>query len=158
MFVTLFLLQISRFYRLGQYDEVIKIGKNLSMICNFFAILFCVLNELLTNKKEKKNWKLIKMFNSDLFCNYKKCHKLLTTFAWVTSCSHVFCEEHGNKAFEQDKKCPACGLDLCKDYDVVKTNLNPSEEFKSVSFICISEVFCVFDLHIDKDMNFYIFL
>lgn len=75
------------------------------------------------------------MANSDLYCNFKKCHKVLTANAWVTSCSHVFCDVHGFNANEQERKCPACNLDLSKDFDIVKSNLNPSEEFKSVSVI-----------------------
>lgn len=35
------------------------------------------------------------MSEINLVCNYKKCRVTLNSFAWVTSCSHVFCDNHG---------------------------------------------------------------
>lgn len=73
------------------------------------------------------------MANCDLYCNFKRCRKVLTSTIWVTSCSHVFCEDHGFPGTEQERKCPACNVDLSKDFDIIRSTMNPTEEFKSVS-------------------------
>lgn len=76
------------------------------------------------------------MTEVDLICNFKKCRKRLTSSAWVTSCSHAFCEEDGASQFSggpHDNKCPACSTPLPGKFDIVKVDLNPVEQFKSVS-------------------------
>lgn len=72
------------------------------------------------------------MSELNLVCNYKKCRVVLNTFAWVTSCSHVFCDDDGSRTFNQEKKCPCCNEVLNRQWDIVHTNLNPNESFKSV--------------------------
>ncbi|XP_046388052.1 E3 ubiquitin-protein ligase CCNB1IP1-like isoform X2 [Ischnura elegans] len=75
------------------------------------------------------------MADADLICNFKKCRKILNSSIWVTSCSHAFCEEDGSREFSRDPEnntCPACSTPLTAKYDVVKTNLNPTEQFKSM--------------------------
>lgn len=72
------------------------------------------------------------MSELNLVCNYKKCRVVLNTSAWVTSCSHVFCENDGNRTLNQEKKCPCCDEVLNRKWDIVQINLNPDESFKSV--------------------------
>jgi E3 ubiquitin-protein ligase CCNP1IP1 len=76
------------------------------------------------------------MADMDLFCNNKKCRKRLTTCAWITSCSHAFCDEDADHAFfstESNITCPACSSHLPEKHDIVKVDLNPPDKFKSVS-------------------------
>lgn len=72
------------------------------------------------------------MSEINLICNYKKCRISLNTFAWVTSCSHIFCDRDGSRTFNREKKCPCCNEILSKQLDIVQINLNPDESFKSV--------------------------
>ena len=69
-----------------------------------------------------------------LFCNYKKCNMPIKKFTWVTRCSHVFCEEHGNSFFINKSskiKCPVCNESITTETDLIKTNLEPND----VSFL-----------------------
>lgn len=75
------------------------------------------------------------MSEMNLICNYKKCRVVLNALAWVTSCSHIFCDNDGNRTFNREKKCPCCNEVLNRRLDIVQINLNPDESFKSV---CIS--------------------
>lgn len=72
----------------------------------------------------------------DMVCNFKKCRKPLPTVAWVTSCSHAFCAEHGENEFGKKVHdillCPACNSQLSDKFDVVQADLNPPETFKSI--------------------------
>ncbi|XP_041374599.1 E3 ubiquitin-protein ligase CCNB1IP1-like [Gigantopelta aegis] len=68
----------------------------------------------------------------DLICNFKKCRKHLTTYAWVTSCSHIFCDEHGTKEFNKSFDCPACETTLSRKFDIIRVDLQPTEEYKSM--------------------------
>ena len=45
----------------------------------------------------------------------------------------VFCDEDGGKLFSSRTVCPACDTDLPGKYDIVRVDLQPSEEYKSVS-------------------------
>ena len=45
----------------------------------------------------------------------------------------VFCDEDGGKLFSNRTVCPACDTDLPGKYDIVRVDLQPSEEYKSVS-------------------------
>uniref|UniRef100_A0A915L4X4 RING-type domain-containing protein n=1 Tax=Romanomermis culicivorax TaxID=13658 RepID=A0A915L4X4_ROMCU len=73
------------------------------------------------------------MTEPDLHCNQKNCRKLLDGgFAWVTSCSHIFCEQDGENHFKQNFNCPACDTLLSNDGDFYKTNLAPNEQYKSM--------------------------
>ncbi|CAK1544493.1 unnamed protein product [Leptosia nina] len=72
----------------------------------------------------------------DIVCNFRKCRKLLSSQAWVTTCSHAFCVEHGKSEFKQNTEncftCPACGTELRGKFDVIQADLKPSETFKSI--------------------------
>lgn len=70
--------------------------------------------------------------DTDLICNFKKCRKRLNTFAWVTSCSHIFCDEDGTKEFNKCYKCPACETRLATNLDIIRIDLQPSEQYKSM--------------------------
>ncbi|XP_049829886.1 E3 ubiquitin-protein ligase CCNB1IP1-like isoform X3 [Schistocerca gregaria] len=76
------------------------------------------------------------MGDLDIYCNFSKCRKRLSRTAWITSCSHAFCEEHGDSEFSQKlddmKTCPTCSTSLCNKYDIVKVDLNPSPQFRSM--------------------------
>eukprot|EP01134_Creolimax_fragrantissima_P000221 CFRG0221T1 len=67
-----------------------------------------------------------------LSCNYLKCRQRLTGFAWVTSCSHIFCDDDGKREFSKAYKCPACSSQLTNNCDIVRVDLSPSEQYKSM--------------------------
>ncbi|XP_019951074.1 E3 ubiquitin-protein ligase CCNB1IP1 [Paralichthys olivaceus] len=68
-----------------------------------------------------------------LLCNFPKCRTKLSGFAWVTACSHVFCEQHGSGEFSRSPvSCPACSSALSGKLDIVRTELSPSEEYKAM--------------------------
>lgn len=71
-------------------------------------------------------------YDDGLVCNFKKCRKRLNNFAWTTSCSHVFCDEDGTKIFKDKAVCPVCCSDLPGQYDIVRVDLQPSDEYKSM--------------------------
>lgn len=72
----------------------------------------------------------------DIICNFRKCRKPLTQEAWVTTCSHAFCIEHGKREFKRNTDnamtCPACGDELRDKFDVIQADLRPGETFKSI--------------------------
>lgn len=72
----------------------------------------------------------------DMVCNFRKCRRSLTNQAWVTTCSHAFCIEHGKKEFKRNADncltCPACGSELRDKFDVIQADLKPAETFKSI--------------------------
>ncbi|KAL5477754.1 hypothetical protein EMCRGX_G024592 [Ephydatia muelleri] len=70
--------------------------------------------------------------DDDLVCNFKKCRKRLSTFAWVTSCSHIFCDEDGGREFTKQSTCPACNTELPGKLDIVRVDLQPSDQYKSM--------------------------
>ncbi|KAL5011284.1 hypothetical protein ScPMuIL_009835 [Solemya velum] len=70
--------------------------------------------------------------DGDLICNFKKCRKHLNTYAWVTSCSHIFCDEDGTKEFSKTYTCPACETTLAGKFDIVRIDLQPTEQYKSM--------------------------
>ncbi|XP_068164314.1 E3 ubiquitin-protein ligase CCNB1IP1 isoform X2 [Antennarius striatus] len=68
-----------------------------------------------------------------LLCNFPKCRTTLNGFAWVTACSHVFCDQHGSSEFSRSPAiCPACSSALSGKLDIVRTELSPSEEYKAM--------------------------
>ncbi|KAM3067213.1 hypothetical protein ACMFMG_005419 [Clarireedia jacksonii] len=74
----------------------------------------------------------------NLRCNALKCRKELNDHAVVTTCSHVFCIECSNQSQLSGSSregrratCPACDMHLPNPDDVVITNLNPSEDYKT---------------------------
>lgn len=68
-----------------------------------------------------------------LLCNFPKCRIKLGGFAWVTACSHVFCDQHGSGEFSRSPAiCPACSSALSGKLDIVRTELSPSEDYKAM--------------------------
>uniref|UniRef100_UPI0037E77B97 E3 ubiquitin-protein ligase CCNB1IP1 n=1 Tax=Semicossyphus pulcher TaxID=241346 RepID=UPI0037E77B97 len=68
-----------------------------------------------------------------ILCNFPKCWTKLSGFAWVTVCSHVFCDQHGSGEFSLSPAiCPACSSALSGKWDVVRTDLSPSEGYKAM--------------------------
>ncbi|KAJ8261584.1 hypothetical protein GJAV_G00155990 [Gymnothorax javanicus] len=68
-----------------------------------------------------------------LLCNFPKCRAVLSGFAWVTACSHAFCDQHGSGEFSRSPAtCPACSSALSGKLDIVRTELAPSEEYKAM--------------------------
>lgn len=68
-----------------------------------------------------------------LLCNFPKCRIKLNGFAWVTACSHVFCDQHGSGEFSRSPAiCPACSSALSGKLDIVRTELSPSEDYKAM--------------------------
>ncbi|KAI8915343.1 hypothetical protein DFJ77DRAFT_462263, partial [Powellomyces hirtus] len=70
---------------------------------------------------------------TELRCNNVQCRKGLgnNARACVTTCSHIFCVECAEKAFNTALICPACESSLTERDDIVFTELNPSEDYKS---------------------------
>ncbi|XP_076444069.1 E3 ubiquitin-protein ligase CCNB1IP1-like [Babylonia areolata] len=72
--------------------------------------------------------------DDELICNFRKCRKRLgSSFAWVTSCSHIFCDGDGTREFTNSLVCPACDTTLPSKYDIVRLDLRPTEQFKAVA-------------------------
>ncbi|XP_073421109.1 E3 ubiquitin-protein ligase CCNB1IP1 [Dendrobates tinctorius] len=68
-----------------------------------------------------------------LLCNFPKCRMKLASRAWVTACSHIFCDQHGSGEFSRSPTvCPACTSTLSSKLDVLRTELNPAEEQKAM--------------------------
>lgn len=68
-----------------------------------------------------------------LLCNFPKCRAKLSGFAWVTACSHVFCDQHGSGEFSRSPAiCPACNSTLSGKLDIMRTELSPSEDYKAM--------------------------
>ncbi|CRL00275.1 CLUMA_CG013548, isoform A [Clunio marinus] len=67
-----------------------------------------------------------------LICNYKDCYKILKETAYITFCSHIFCNDHGQKL----KSCLSNGCFACKgtlmDHQILHTNLNVSGDTKKL--------------------------
>lgn len=72
----------------------------------------------------------------EIVCNFKKCRRALSGQAWVTTCSHAFCVEHGKSEFKRNAgnslNCPACGTELRDKFDVIQADLKPGETFRSI--------------------------
>lgn len=71
-----------------------------------------------------------------LSCNVRNCGVKLKEKAYVTSCSHTFCVDHGQRAIQNNvsPECIICGTKLDKLYDFMLIDLNPSDQYKSVRF------------------------
>ncbi|XP_069187372.1 E3 ubiquitin-protein ligase CCNB1IP1-like [Procambarus clarkii] len=67
-----------------------------------------------------------------LLCNSSCCRRPLEHLAWVTLCSHIFCDTHGTPLAQIPTVCSACGAKLVDKTDVHRVNLDPSEQFKSM--------------------------
>ncbi|KAF4633541.1 hypothetical protein G7Y89_g4578 [Cudoniella acicularis] len=72
-----------------------------------------------------------------LRCNNLKCRKEVSGHAVVTTCSHVFCIDCSNRYQLSGCReglsmvCPACDNQLRNPDDIVVTNLNPTEDYKT---------------------------
>jgi len=72
-----------------------------------------------------------------LRCNTLKCRKEIANRAVVTTCSHVFCIDCANQlqlaGQRQNQRliCPACDAHLPNPDDIIITNLNPTEDYKT---------------------------
>ncbi|XP_053360644.1 E3 ubiquitin-protein ligase CCNB1IP1 isoform X2 [Clarias gariepinus] len=76
------------------------------------------------------------MYDYSLICNFPKCRGRLSGFAWVTACSHIFCERHGSGEFSRTPAiCPACSSALSGKLDIVRTELAPSEQYKAMVLV-----------------------
>ncbi|KAI8979367.1 hypothetical protein BDF20DRAFT_1000695 [Mycotypha africana] len=69
----------------------------------------------------------------DICCNVVQCRRSLALEkqACVTSCSHIFCVQCSSAAFSKALLCPACHTSLSGTDDIILTDLNPTEEYKS---------------------------
>ncbi|XP_042868362.1 uncharacterized protein LOC122250799 [Penaeus japonicus] len=71
--------------------------------------------------------------NELLLCNFRRCRRPLDSVAWVTFCSHIFCPEDGKNLRQTPPgECPACGTKLTLQSDVLRVELDPTEQFKSM--------------------------
>ncbi|KAL7875929.1 hypothetical protein AOLI_G00108920 [Acnodon oligacanthus] len=71
-----------------------------------------------------------------LLCNFPKCRAKLSGFAWTTACSHIFCDQHGAGEFSRTPAiCPACSSALSGKLDIVRTELAPSEQYKTMVLV-----------------------
>ncbi|XP_071846055.1 E3 ubiquitin-protein ligase CCNB1IP1-like isoform X2 [Apostichopus japonicus] len=68
----------------------------------------------------------------EMICNYKKCRKRISLHGWVTSCSHIFCDEDGTREFNKHLSCPACDTHLPGKFDIIRIDLSPTEQYKSM--------------------------
>ncbi|KAL8954101.1 MAG: hypothetical protein Q9222_000080 [Ikaeria aurantiellina] len=71
-----------------------------------------------------------------LRCNNLKCRTQLSERAVVTTCSHIFCSGCSqtlglDAAPTAHRTCPACETALPNPDDVVSTQLNPTEDYKT---------------------------
>lgn len=78
------------------------------------------------------------MCDITLYCNVKKCRKILNAtddgIIWITRCSHAFCNDDGIHLSTTAAKyvpCPACKTQLDLKHDIVRKETNPSEMWKS---------------------------
>ncbi|XXQ33642.1 RING-type domain-containing protein [Plasmodiophora brassicae] len=62
-----------------------------------------------------------------LRCN--KCWQVMSSgFAWVTICSHVFCEDDASRWFSRQSSCPCCSTPLKRDAsDLKKVRVDADE-------------------------------
>ena len=62
--------------------------------------------------------------------------RILAIYQYLTcpldSFQDVFCDEDGEREFTKSAVCPACESELPGKLDIVRVDLQPSEEYKSV--------------------------
>ncbi|KAK6515206.1 hypothetical protein TWF506_007550 [Arthrobotrys conoides] len=77
-----------------------------------------------------------------LKCNSLDCRAALNHLAVVTTCSHIFCTPCADSLLTKQAAsshhlgavaptCPACHTELKNPDDIVKTNLNPTDDYKT---------------------------
>ena len=87
-------------------------------------------------------------------CNTPSCSKPLLKQAFVTSCSHMYCCEHGQKILKSRRVCTVCGANLASTkYSICLIDLNPPEEFKS-QLLCGYTPDIIMDIA-SHGLNFY---
>ncbi|EPS43404.1 hypothetical protein H072_2637 [Dactylellina haptotyla CBS 200.50] len=78
----------------------------------------------------------------NLRCNSLDCRTVLDHLAVVTTCSHIFCSSCADNLLLKQATssrhlgaitptCPACHTELKNPDDIVKTNLNPTDDYKT---------------------------
>lgn len=66
----------------------------------------------------------------NIYCNLRTCNRCLDDgYAWITVCSHVFCNEDGEKLFKVSLSCPLCLKELDSKTDLVRIKLKPTEQY-----------------------------
>ncbi|KAK2963306.1 putative E3 ubiquitin-protein ligase CCNB1IP1 [Blattamonas nauphoetae] len=90
-------------------------------------------------------------------CN--KCWKRLGeetgSQCYITTCSHMFCLECGEKSFSRQPICPGCGKTLTRSSDVQQIDLHPSEEVRMMSLCGLDpETMTVMEMAA-RGMSFY---
>ncbi|KAL4623600.1 E3 ubiquitin-protein ligase CCNB1IP1 [Arapaima gigas] len=89
--------------------------------------------ELLLDLQPFEHLLVMSLSEDFLLCNFPKCRAKLVGFAWVTACSHAFCDQHGSREFSRSPAiCPACSSTLSGKLDIARTELTPSEEYKAM--------------------------
>lgn len=72
------------------------------------------------------------MAEGQLRCNLQSCRKILEdNNALITSCSHIFCYQHGQVSISNET-CLACGTKFKSKSDFSVSDLRPSDQVKSV--------------------------
>nr|XP_029730175.1 E3 ubiquitin-protein ligase CCNB1IP1-like isoform X2 [Aedes albopictus] len=75
-----------------------------------------------------------------LVCNARDCFKKIEGTAWITCCSHVFCDQHGKEAKlrqpTSSPSCPACGTRFRDELSIVERKLNNSLQARAKQQIC----------------------
>lgn len=86
-------------------------------------------------------------------CNFKQCRKPLLKSAYVTKCSHIFCNAHGlNITTGEELICPVCDNHFQTIQDVIRVNLEPDEITKSVCKKMTKVVLLKFNFVIIKNL------
>ncbi|KXJ74294.1 E3 ubiquitin-protein ligase CCNB1IP1 isoform X1 [Aedes albopictus] len=71
-----------------------------------------------------------------LVCNARDCFKKIEGTAWITCCSHVFCDQHGKEAKlrqpTSSPSCPACGTRFRDELSIVERKLNNSLQARAL--------------------------
>ena len=82
----------------------------------------------------------------ELYCNLRACHKCLNDgYAWITSCSHIFCIEDGEKVFQNSLICPVCQKELDAKIDLIRIKLTPSDLYRNM-ILCGIKPSVIFDI------------
>ena len=87
-------------------------------------------------------------------CNLKHCNKCLDSgYAWVTSCSHIFCNEDGEKLFQDVLICPICMKELDSKSELVRIQLKPTEHYRNM-ILCGQRPEVILDI-CNKGLSFW---
>ncbi len=98
-------------------------------------IFFRSINKTLLNFERQYFFFLGKImeFFGYIYCNLKNCNKCLESgYAWVTACSHIFCNEDGEKIFQNTLTCPICLKELDSKTELVRMQLKPTEQYRNM--------------------------